>query len=370
MNSDAGLDSAKGALEHRKMNTEAGLDSAKGALLGACIGDACGTLVERQGAVSAAEAEKCFTFPGGGFLRVASGQVTDDGELTVSLANALLEWLESQKSVVLDEVIAEHYGRWASSNPFDMGITTGASIGIAMRMNSDLQSRIDTIGLATCMRKAAKFTLEGQTSEANGSLMRCTPLGVFGRHLSDSEIYQLAAADSSLSHPHFVCIDCVALYSMAIAHLCLNPGDARGAYNRALNFASSPESICSETVRDWLRIADSREGVSFHGGHVKIGFIYAFRCLLHANSYREAIIATIAGGGDTDTNACIVGGLVGARFGFAKIPESARRAVIDCHPIRNRPSFLHPKGLLQAAEIIFEQAPSALAADSLRYNSK
>jgi len=55
---------------------------------------------------------------------------------------------------------------------------------------------------------------------------------------------------------------------------------------------------------------------------VKIAFTLAFRELVHPTgdgSWKDAIEATLLKGGDTDTNACIVGGLVGASVGMSKL---------------------------------------------------
>lgn len=72
------------------------------------------------------------------------------------------------------------------------------------------------------------------------------------------------------------------------------------------------------------------------------------------SDYETAIAETLAGGGDTDTNACIVGGLIGAAVGVDGIPENMRNSVLNCdttmgkHP---RPAFLHPR---QVDELILQ----------------
>lgn len=42
---------------------------------------------------------------------------------------------------------------------------------------------------------------------------------------------------------------------------------------------------------------------------------------LGEDAYLHAMKETIRCGGDTDTNACIVGGIVGAAIGFKRIPS-------------------------------------------------
>lgn len=51
-------------------------------------------------------------------------------------------------------------------------------------------------------------------------------------------------------------------------------------------------------------------------GFSKIAFTYAFYYLLKDESYEYSIADMLLKGGDTDTNAAIVGGLVRAARGF------------------------------------------------------
>ena len=66
-------------------------------------------------------------------------------------------------------------------------------------------------------------------------------------------------------------------------------------------------------------------------GYLKKAFVLSFYFLLrHKNhlgsasdkqyAYRNAIRLTIQQGGDTDTNGCIVGGMMGALVGLTSIP--------------------------------------------------
>ncbi len=65
-------------------------------------------------------------------------------------------------------------------------------------------------------------------------------------------------------------------------------------------------------------------------------------------------------GGDTDTNACIVGGLVGAAVGFSNISPELSGGMLACSTKggQSRPKFLVPKevGLLDAVRSIYEKA--------------
>jgi ADP-ribosyl-[dinitrogen reductase] hydrolase len=55
-------------------------------------------------------------------------------------------------------------------------------------------------------------------------------------------------------------------------------------------------------------------------GWLKIAFCYSFHYLWKKTPYEKALKDILFKGGDTDTNAAIVGGLIGAIDGFDSIP--------------------------------------------------
>lgn len=306
-------------------------DAALGALLGACVGDAAGAVLEfMEPPPTAAQVQWALTMPGGGVWGVAPGQITDDGELMLCLAQALAD------SPTFDlERIARTYAAWIESPPFDIGSTTSRSLGAAQGVQGAYA--------ATMTSAAARFCME---SKANGSLMRAAPLGVWGRHLTPAALADCARQDSCLSHPNPSCWQAVACYSMAIAHLMNHRGDRTGAFAAAHQWALAHANA---EVQGWLADAAAHKAVSYTPqiGFVRIGFTHAFRHLGLGTSFVEALMETLAGGGDTDTNACIVGGLLGAADGADAIPLPLRQAVLTCDTAkgRPRPAFLHPRQL-------------------------
>ena len=75
-------------------------------------------------------------------------------------------------------------------------------------------------------------------------------------------------------------------------------------------------------VKEWLELVCSPTEVPFAPqiGWARIAFVHAFRHLRNGSSYLDALTAVLRGGGDTDTNACIAGGLIGAAVGVSGIP--------------------------------------------------
>ena len=67
-----------------------------------------------------------------------------------------------------------------------------------------------------------------------------------------------------------------------------------------------------------------------------------------AQSFEGGLRTVLLEGGDTDTNACIVAGLLGARFGYSKIPRRMTAAVEACDVSlgRVRPLWLRTRDAL------------------------
>ena len=64
---------------------------AQGCLLGALVGDAAGSRLEFLGRIpTQADVGEALVMKGGGVFGLAPGQITDDGEMTLSLARALV----------------------------------------------------------------------------------------------------------------------------------------------------------------------------------------------------------------------------------------------------------------------------------------
>lgn len=312
-------------------------DAALGAVLGALVGDAAGAVLEFFGReITEADVAHALTMPGMGTWEVAPGQVTDDGELTMCLLRAVAEAPDAPR-----EAAAIRYAAWVASGPFDIGATTSASLGCLRR--EPWTTRAKENGVArTIEAAAAERCME---SKANGSLMRITPLAVWAAGRDPERALRAAAEDATLSHPNPSCVDAARAYVLAIAALITTGGDA----GRALEAASSwTRAHACEEVRGWLAEALAGEGPAYSpmDGFVRIGFTHAFRHLARGTRYEDAIAETLLGGGDTDTNACIVGGLLGARWGASAIPAAWREAVLGCDTARGhqaRPDVYHPR---------------------------
>lgn len=288
-------------------------DLAMGAVLGALIGDAAGATLEFLGRQpTAVEVEQALGMCGGGIWNTAPGQVTDDGELTL----ALLQALAGQPHYDVNRA-ARAYRLWYLSDPFDIGNATANALEDGDPDSPDLAELI--------ARRALMFNSE---SKANGSLMRATPLGVWFARVSLEEAVDAARADARLTHPNPSCQWSTAAYVVAIRHLTLNADDHRGAFETVRSILPTGEG---DEVRRWLDDAAAGRQPPFHpqAGFVKIAFTHAFHHLLQRTPHVQALRETLRGGGDTDTNACIVGGLLGALWGESGLSGELTGAVVE-----------------------------------------
>lgn len=287
-----------------------------GALVGALVGDAAGATLEfYRGTFNLDLVKNAMSMPGGGVLSVAPGQITDDGELMLALLSALKKHPPSEQYPVKDVVAA--YSDWLKSDPFDCGHT-------CMKAFRSIQ---ETNSIGELIATVAEFN---EQSEANGALMRVMPIATHYFNQRYDTIAAYAKMDAKLSHPSQVCQDVNALYSIALAELINYPRDNEGVFI-TLDEYIAKHNVC-DTVQTWLE-ESKNDYTTFNCrkniGHVKHAFTLAFHFLRRDTPYEEAIQQTLLLGGDTDTNACIVGGLIGALHGFESIPEYMRECVLD-----------------------------------------
>ncbi len=293
---------------------------AYGCFLGLLCGDAAGATLEfHPKKIVQADVDSAMRMPGGGRLNVGRGQITDDSELAISLAFALFR--KDVKNGFPFEAVAAAYSDWWSSKPFDVGSTCGRAFSVL----ADAKT--------TLAEKMIEVAREGNMmSESNGALMRIAPLAIWCASEDTQTLINYASFDSMLSHPNRVCIDCNVLFCLALVHLFKFPHDYRGAIDAVELHAS--KHAC-EKVQRWL-FEDSLDistlQCTSQVGHVRWAFTIAMYCLRKNLHYAEAINLTLLKGGDTDTNAAIVGALIGALNGINDIPDYMKEPVLQFNP--------------------------------------
>jgi len=291
-------------------------DRALGSVVGALIGDAAGGIFEFMGRPpTLQEAQAALDLPGGGVFDLAPGQFTDDGEMTMALLGALAKG----KGAYRQELAALAYCDWEQSNPFDIGLATRA----ALRVPKAAMTNPKALAKLVCSQALE----HNSASKANGCMMRATPLGLAATGCNIEETIEMVKSDVVLTHPNKDCIDSTVAYVLALRHLILHDGDSEGAIEIANTYLLENNQL----VLNWFNqaIEGNIDPVTKQIGFVKHGFTLAFHFLAFQLSYKESITQTLLMSGDTDTNACIVGGLIGANCGLARLPFKSRAKILE-----------------------------------------
>ena len=302
------------------------LRRAQGCLLGQLAGDNLGGLVEFRSAREISR-ECIGELRDGGQWDILAGQPTDDSELALCLARAIVEAGEYDVGAVL-----RLYHAWYRSSPFDIGNT----IGRALRaVSADDLAR--GVGAATAERHA------NADSQANGSLMRISPLGVYAHQLEPERVAELSRQESRITHPNLVCQEACAAFVVAISTAIGQGAGPSETYARTVKWA---ESSCrsKEVVEALLAAAiGPPRSYTINGGWVLTALRNAFYQLTHAPDLREGVIDTVCRGGDTDTNAAIAGALLGAVYGRDAVPKQWMQMILTCRPVEGLPGVRHPR---------------------------
>lgn len=124
---------------------------------------------------------------------------------------------------------------------------------------------------------------------------------------------------------------------------------------------------------------DNLSDCSKNIGWIKHGFMWAMHLLYCGNQYKDALSNLFCSyrleiileqGGDTDTNACIVGGIIGAAVGYNMIPLNMKEAVLKYRDPVEGKGVKRPEWLITGLHLpnlisqIFNNAASSVTIES------
>jgi len=288
------------------------LSRAQGCLLGQLAGDALGSLVEFQTThdIRREHPNGIRELADGGTWHTIAGQPTEDSEMALLLALMLVDQGRyDPKQARLAYIF------WFDSGPFDCGMTV--SSGLRGRPNPD--------------------------SQANGAVMRISPLGIFGANHDPELVAEWARQDAAITHPHPVCQQANALFTMAIEHAVSQGCDARQLDLQIVTWAEG-RKVDGSLLDAVRRAAEAPPADDAHQqGWVLTAFRNALWQLLHAPNLEEAVGDTVMRGGDTDTNAAICGALLGAVHGRNAAPGQWVDSLLNCRPAAAQPNVRRPR---------------------------
>jgi ADP-ribosylglycohydrolase len=284
----------------------------EGGLIGLLVGDALGVPYEFSNAAALPPPELIEFTPPPNFTRAHQGTPpgtwSDDGAQALCLLDSLL---------TCGRFDAEDFGRrlvrWydegylaVDGRVFDIGIQTGRAL---TRLRADVP--------------ALEAGATEENALGNGSLMRVLPLALWHQG-GDAELVADACAQSRVTHGHLRAQVCCALYCLWARRTLEEAPDPWRAAVSSLR-ALFPEGTRERVELEWsIRPDDSPKG---DGSGYVVATLRSARWAQDAGSYEEVVKAAVGLGRDTDTTACVVGGIAGLRDGAAAIPARWREAL-------------------------------------------
>lgn len=283
-----------------------------GGLWGLLVGDALGVPYEFHPPEDLPPAASVDYAPPPGFRRahpgVPPGTWSDDGAQALvllesllrcgrldldDLGRGLLAWYE-RGFMAVDGVV------------FDVGIQTTQALD-ALRA-----------GVA-----AAEAGPAHEQANGNGALMRVLPLALWHQG-SDEALVADAQRQSLVTHGHLRSQVCCALYCLWARATLRDERDPWASAVARLRAIYGPGSAPLAELEQAVRPDDPPEG---RGSGYVVDTLRSARQALAVGPYPQAVRAAIALGHDTDTTACVAGGIAGLRDGVGAIPQHWREAL-------------------------------------------
>lgn len=281
-------------------------DRIRGGLLGMLVGDALGVPYEFTRAEDLPPRHAIDMTPPGGFRRshgaVPVGTWSDDGAQALCLLASLLEHGRFEAGDFARRLL-----RWfdegymaVDAKVFDVGVQTKAAFRALYAGTPPLEAGP-----------------REERNNGNGSLMRVLPLALWHTG-TDEALVRDAYAQSQVTHGHARSRVSCALYCLwarAILSEAVDPWTSAVTSMRALVAPGSEEADALEN-----HIRPDEPSVGRGSGYV-VDTLRSARMVLAADAYEDVVRHAVSLGDDTDTTACVAGGIAGLRAGVAAIPQ-------------------------------------------------
>jgi ADP-ribosyl-[dinitrogen reductase] hydrolase len=278
----------------------------KGGLIGLLVGDALGVPYEFHDPVAIPPLNAIEFAPPSGFRRtypeIPVGTWSDDGAQALCLLASLLEC-----NSLNPEDLSQRFVNWyangymaVDNHVFDIGNQT-------VRALDAIRSGMPPL----------EAGMLGKDAKGNGSLMRVLPLTLWHRG-TDAELVEAAHLQSRVTHGQITCQVCCALYCLWARRVLEQVADPWQAAVSTLRRLYQSEPLYRIDLEETVRPDQPPHGTGT--GYV-VDCLHSARLALAAGSYEQVVKTAVALGNDTDTTACVAGGLAGLRDGIEVIPD-------------------------------------------------
>ena len=311
------------------------MDCIKSGIIGQIVGDALGLPVQFRPREDR-DLEPVTGMIGYGAFDMPPGSWSDDSSLILATIDGLAASLKKEERLenlslneIIDyEIIMKNFSKWLNKGEF-------TPYGFAYDVGGATMDGIRRYDRGT------EPTLSGGIDErdnGNGSLMRILPITLFIHYLSqkysfDEEDEMEAVHNlSSLTHRHRRSQMACGIYVNIALEFLENHDSTLSLEELIANgINKSKEYYCNDASFEnqlhhfdrvfSLNIQNLPRDEIKSGGYCISSLEASIWCILNNENYRDTILEAVNLGYDTDTTACIVGGLAGIYYGYEDIPD-------------------------------------------------
>jgi ADP-ribosylglycohydrolase len=287
---------------------------ARGALLGLVAGNQLGVPTEHLGTPEAIRK----AFPNG-VVDLApppkNSPYDDDAAMALLLGESLLA------SKRFDENdVARRWVKWMKVDGRGIGITTKRALTLIDRGKEPFEAG-----------RLANQENPGR-SAGNGSVMRCIPVAL-RYHDDPDRLIRVSTQQAAITHADDRCTWAAAAVNLAARELL--HGNIYFLDEVMHRIGDRAPRVLREAIHRVPREAEKDLPISRPGeaGYVVHCVEIAFWFVTHDRSLEEALMTLAQAGGDTDTNAAVAGGLLGARYGDVALPPRWMNQLIGAQGI-------------------------------------
>ena len=329
-------------------------------IYGAFLGDAIGAFCEfkEPNKNNSRDIFKLTSTVIGGEL----GQVTDDSEMALSLAYAIMD--NPVKDQLISDFLYFYYGAWFNTQPLDFGNTTKKALELFDFVNFNPN-------FYHFYKIENEILSKNKKSLSNGFLMRKSTFIVWlyyrfyneinftfssGDNYSLLNLYKkiknLSSSDNKCTNPNYLTDVVSSVYSL-MALMAIYGKDSYYIINNIVklckdsNFRNigKDEKAISETTLYYIDLFNSKKidfwrmfgdlnsqdnvfnnmGYYLHSFKLTLYFLCNFNNLSQYDKFRTIMSQISNLGGDTDTNCCIVGAVIGPLIGVSNFGPELNR---------------------------------------------
>ena len=274
---------------------------ARGAMLGLVAGNQLGVPTEHLGTPDAIRQ----AYPNGVTDLAAppkNSPYDDDAAMALLLGESLMA---SQGFDAND--VARRWVKWMKVDGRGIGVTTRRALTLIDRGKEPFEAG-----------RLANQENPGR-SAGNGSVMRCVPVALL-YHNDPDRLIRVSTQQAAITHADERCTWGAVAVNLAARELL--HGNIYFVDEVLHRMGDRAPRVLRDAIHRVPREAEGDLPISRAGeaGYVVHCIEIAFWFVTHDRSLEETLIYLASAGGDTDTNAAVAGGLLGARYGEVALP--------------------------------------------------